>query len=62
MKNTSRIKKPARKVPPLALPAGVTVYQGPTKGLKRWFGRPEIECSGGCRTTRAQPVGHRSGR
>jgi len=45
-------RKTRPKAPPVALPAGAMVHTGPTKGLKKWFARREVEASGGRRSTR----------
>jgi hypothetical protein len=56
MKKSAKTKSAARKTPSLALPPGVTIHKGSTRLLKKWFARPDLETSGGCRTTHGHPI------
>ncbi len=62
MKKALKPKRVLSKVQPLALPAGVTAYKGSTKGLKKWFARPELETSGGCRSVHSHAIGKHASR
>ena len=39
---------------PLTVPAGVTKYLGPTKGLRKFLDEPASLTSGGCRSASGQ--------
>lgn len=60
MKKASKRKSPSPPVDQPAMPSGVAVHTGSTKGLKKWFARAELEVTGGCRSRQRRVAADRS--